>query len=196
MGSGELKRAKRTVRAKVRAARDAMLAAERADRSARIVDRALALPELRDRRVVMAFSSFGSEVDTWPLIHGLRELGLEIALPRIVDGELEARSYRPGDPLSEASFGALEPTDGRALEPAAIDAVLTPGVAFDRSGRRVGYGGGFYDRFLLRTRPDAPRIALAFDLQIVPGELPGGAFDLRVDVVVTERGVMRCRRDG
>jgi 5-formyltetrahydrofolate cyclo-ligase len=89
------------------------------------------------------------------------------------------------------SFGACEPVDGDVLDPAAIDVIVTPGVAFDRSGRRVGYGGGFYDRFFPRTRQDSVRIAIAFDVQVVDDDLPNGHFDLRVDAVVTESGVVR-----
>jgi 5-formyltetrahydrofolate cyclo-ligase len=68
-------------------------------------------------------------------------------------------------------------------------------VAFDRSGRRVGYGGGFYDRFFPRTRPDAFRAGIGFGAQIVDGELPGGDFDQRLDAVVTESETVRCRRE-
>ena len=69
-------------------------------------------------------------------------------------------------------------------------------MAFDRSGRRVGYGGGFYDRFFPRTRPDALRIGVGFDVQLVDEELPSGHFDLGLDGVVTESGVYRVRRLG
>ena len=72
--------------------------------------------------------------------------------------------------------------------------MATPAVAFDRQGRRVGYGGGFYDRFFPRTRPDAFRVGIGFGVQLVDGELPGGSFDLRVDVVVTESETVRCRQ--
>jgi 5-formyltetrahydrofolate cyclo-ligase len=192
MNSSELKRAKRAIRAEVRAARDALAAAERAQRSAAIAERALELDEMGEARVVLGFWSFGSEVDTAPLMGVLLERGRSVALPRIAGGELEPRTYVPGDPLAATSFGAFEPADGRVLDPATIDVVVTPGVAFDRMGRRVGYGGGFYDRFLPRLRPDALRLGLAFDLQIVTGVLPGGGFDLRVDAIVTESEVIRC----
>ena len=195
MNSGELKRAKRALRAEVRAVRDAVPARERARWSAEILERALALEEVRAARVVLGFWSFGSEVDTGPLLRALHERGRTVALPRILDGELDPRTYAPGDALDETSFGAMEPADGRAVDPTAIDVVVTPGVAFDRTGRRVGYGGGFYDRFLPRTRPDAFRLGVAFDLQLVAGDLPGGAFDLRVDAVATETEVLRCSRD-
>ena len=192
MNSTELKRAKRAIRAEIRAARDALAPDERARCSLLIRDRFLALPELEEVRTVMLFWSFGSEVDTAPLVGSLVERGHRAVLPRIVGGELEPRTYRPGDPVSLTSFGASEPTGGEVLEPSALDIVVTPALAFDRSGRRVGYGGGYYDRFLDRVRPESRRIGLAFDLQLMEGELPVGHFDLPVDVIVTGSEVVRC----
>ena len=187
MNSGELKRAKREVRRRILATRDAMSEPDREAESAAIVARFLQLPQARRSAVIMVFWSFGSEVSTEPLIGGLHELDAIIVLPAIVDGELEARRYVPGDTVEPTSFGAYEPSGGDVVAADRIDIVATPAVAFDRSGRRVGYGGGFYDRFFLRLRPDALRIGLAFDLQVLPsGEvLPAGHFDLRVDMVVT-----------
>jgi 5-formyltetrahydrofolate cyclo-ligase len=194
--SDELKRAKRAIRDHVRAERDLLPASERARASERIAERATGLAELRRAGTVMVFWSFGSEVDTAPLMAALHRDGKRVALPRIVDGDLEPRVYTPGDPVSETAFGAREPSGGLVLDPAAIDVIVTPAVAFDRSGRRVGYGGGFYDRFFLRTRRDALRVGIGFDLQLADDDLPGGHFDLRVDVVVTGSEVVRCRRDG
>jgi 5-formyltetrahydrofolate cyclo-ligase len=70
--------------------------------------------------------------------------------------------------------------------------VVTPAVAYDRMGRRVGYGGGFYDRFLPRTRPDTVRVGIGAPVQLVDEDLPAGAFDLRVHVIVTPNGIVRC----
>jgi 5-formyltetrahydrofolate cyclo-ligase len=193
MTAGELKKAKRDVRRAVLAERDALGDAERVARSTAIHDRVLDLPEVEDAATVMLFWSFGSEVSTPPLIERLHARGVRIALPRIRGSqELEVVAYEPGDPLRETSFGAREPTDGAVLDPGSIDLVVTPGVAFDPIGRRIGYGGGFYDRFLLSARSDALRVGLAFDLQVLDADLPAGAFDLGVDLIVTETRVLRC----
>jgi 5-formyltetrahydrofolate cyclo-ligase len=82
--------------------------------------------------------------------------------------------------------------EGAVVDPGSIDVVVPPGVAFDRSGRRVGYGGGFYDRFLPMTGGTVPRIALAFDLQVLDA-VPAGGSDRPVDAVVTESRVLRLR---
>jgi|SRR5436190_3988277 len=196
MRASDLKRAKRDIRRSVLAVRDALGEAERVARSAAIHERFLPLPEVRDAGVVMGFWSFGSEVATPPLLEALHARGVRLCLPRIQDGDLVAVAYEPGDPLRETSFGAREPAGGAILAPEVLERVVTPGVAFDRFGRRIGYGGGFYDRFLRRTRRGVPRIAIAFDLQVLPRELPVGNFDLSVDIIITETETIRCGPGG
>jgi 5-formyltetrahydrofolate cyclo-ligase len=190
--SSRLKRAKRALRREVLGRRDALGEAERAERSRMIAERVLGLPEIRRARTVMAFWSFGSEVETAWLVARLHAAGVRVVLPRIEGADVVAVAYEPGDAVEGTGFGAMEPSEGAAVEPEDVDAVIAPGVAFDRMGGRVGYGGGFYDRFLPRMRPGVPAIAIAFELQLVD-EVPGGGFDRRVDVLVTEDEVIRCR---
>ena len=149
--------------------RDALTPQERARLGALVTDRVLALPEVAAAGTVMAFWAFGSELPTMPLIEELTSCGVRVALPRIVDGDLEPRTWRPGEPTTTTPFGALEPADGEALDPAEVDVIVTPAVAFDRAGRRVGYGGGFYDRFFPRARSGALRVGAAFGVQLVDG---------------------------
>jgi 5-formyltetrahydrofolate cyclo-ligase len=189
MNSGALKRAKRQIRRTVLGERDSLSPGVRAEWGERIARRAVELPEVRDARAVMLFSSFGSEVPTGPLIERLRERGVVVALPRIEERELVPVAYTPGDPVRATSFGAVEPIGANGLEPASLDGVGVPGVAFDRSGGRVGYGGGYYDRFL-RGLP-AFRVGLAFGLQVIEGPLPTGRFDLVVQAIVTEEETIR-----
>lgn len=195
--SAELKRAKRDVRRTTLAARDAIEPSVRAGLATAVAHRFLALPEMAAARTVMAFWSFGSEPPTLPLIDAIHGRGIVVALPHIVDGEMQPRRYEPGDPLAETSFGALEPSEGAPIEPETIDVVATPAVAFDRRGARVGYGGGFYDRFFPRTKADCLRAGVALGVQVLPpGEfLPGGHFDLRVDLIVTDSETIRCPQD-
>ena len=158
-----------------------------------VIERALTLPEIEAARTVMGFWSFGSEVPTEPLIAALHERGVRVALPRIEEGRLAPHMYEPGDPTMPTNFGPREPLPGAELaDPTHIDVVLTPGLAFDRSCRRVGYGGGFYDRFFREAAPGAFRAGLAFALQLCDHDLPAGHADLPVHVVVTEREAVRC----
>ena len=193
MNSAELKRAKRDVRRRVIALRDALSPAERERSAALVAERFVALPEVAAAGTVMAFWSFGSELPTGPLLSALDELGVRLALPRILDGDIHARAWAAGDPMHETSFGALEPADGTPIDPAEVDVVATPAVAFDRNGHRIGYGGGYYDRFLPATRDDALIAGVALGVQLLDEPLPGGGFDRPVDVVVTESETVWCR---
>jgi len=181
---------KRDIRRSVLHERDALLEEDRRARSAAITERFMALPELGSTRTVMAFWSFGSEVDTSGLIEALHAAGKRVVLPRVDGREVAAVVYVPGDPTAATSFGAMEPTSAEIVRPTEIDVVIAPGVAFDRNGGRVGYGGGFYDRFLRTVRADTPVIGLAFAVQLVD-EVPGGERDRLVDVVVTEEELIR-----
>jgi 5-formyltetrahydrofolate cyclo-ligase len=192
--SGDLRAAKRALRRRVLERRDAMTDRDRARAGEEVVERFLALPELDSARTVMAFWSFGSEVDTRPLLERLAASGRTVVLPTIRDRALEPRTWKPGEELEETWFGASEPVGGRSVDPAAIDVVAVPGVAFDRAGGRVGYGGGFYDRFLGRLRADALRVGIAFSCQLVDEPVPAASFDVPIDAVVTEREVLRFHR--
>ena len=190
--SDRLKRAKRALRREVIARRDALPEPQRAAASLAIVDRVGALSEARDAVSVMAFWSFGSEVETAPLIERLLAEGKTVALPRIEGSDIVPVAFVAGGATTGTSFGAREPEGGRVLDPSELDLVIVPGVAFDRSGNRVGYGAGYYDRFLRRTRAGVPAVAIAFALQVVP-EVPAGRGDRRVDAILTEAEVIRCR---
>jgi 5-formyltetrahydrofolate cyclo-ligase len=195
LGSTELKRAKRSVRRTILGVRDAIPAPERARLAAAVTARFLDLQEVVAARSVMAFSSFGSEMPTVSLIDALLARGVLVLLPAIVDGDLQPRRYEPGVEMTFTSFGALEPA-GEAVAPTVVDVVCVPAVAFDRTGNRVGYGGGFYDRFLTTTRPDTLRAGVGFGIQVIDDELPSGRTDTRLDAIVTESETIRCRRDG
>jgi 5-formyltetrahydrofolate cyclo-ligase len=194
VSSADLKRAKRDVRRRVLALRDATDPAARDRAAADVTQRVLALPEIEGATTVLAFSSFRSELPMLPLIEALVARDIRVGLPVIVGTDIEAHAWKPGDPTTTTSFGAEEPAEGVLVDPSSIDVILTPAVAVDRTGRRVGYGGGFYDRFLPRTRHDARRIAVVLAEQLVDEALPAGSFDLRVDAIVTPEEVIRCAR--
>jgi 5-formyltetrahydrofolate cyclo-ligase len=190
MSSANLKRDKRRVRNAVRAERDAVPTDVREERAARVIERFLDVPEVQRARTVMLFSSFGSEVPTGSLIERLQRKGVVVALPRIEGAALVPVPYAPGDPTTTTPFGAEEPVGGTPLDPSSIDVIGVPGVAFDRRGARIGYGGGYYDRFLRGLR--AFTVGLVFGLQVLDEDLPAGRFDLPVDAIVTEEETIRA----
>jgi 5-formyltetrahydrofolate cyclo-ligase len=185
---------KQALRQRVLAARDELTAEERRSKSEAVCRRLIALPELADAAAVLAFASFRSEVDTRPLIDSCLGRGLTVALPRVTRRhEMEAFAVVDPDGDLETGYCSIpEPRDGlEPIAPALLDVVVVPGAAFDAQGERVGYGGGFYDTYLRRLRPGVPRVAAAFDLQVV-ATVPRVAHDLTVDLVVTETRVLRA----
>ncbi len=183
------------IRKAVLSARNALSVEERRMKSSAIAERFLELEAFRSARAIMAYASFGSEVETKEIIDACFVAGKEVALP-IVDrrGLLVGRIWESTE-LSPNAFGIPEPPREKSnlLDAKTIDLIIVPGVAFDRLGRRIGYGGGYYDRFLGSVRPDAAKIALAFEIQIVD-RVPVGERDSPVDVIVTESEVIDCAR--
>jgi len=187
--------AKLELRRRALAARDALPGAERARLSAQVCARAAALPELGAATTLMLYASFRSEVETTALFAWALAAGKTVCTPRILAPRLMA-AYRVADPetdLIPGSWGIPEPREGlEEVPPERMDVVVVPGAAFDAAGGRCGYGGGFYDTYLARTRPGIPWVALAFEAQLVD-ELPCEPHDLAVGAVVTEARVLRPR---
>lgn len=138
------------------------------------------------------FSSFGSEVSTAPIIEALHERGARVVLPFLEDGGMRMGVHERRDRLVPTSYGPGEPATRVAVDPASIDLIVVPGLAFDRAGNRLGYGGGHYDRFLRSLPPPTIRVGMAFAEQIVD-EVPHGPGDEAVDLVVTPDQIIACR---
>jgi 5-formyltetrahydrofolate cyclo-ligase len=155
-----------------------------------VADRLFTIPDILRARTVMLFASFGSEIPTASIVDRLDAAGVTVLLPFVADGELVAAQYRPGDPTTPSAYGPMEPAARVSVDPGLIDVVLLPGLAFDRRGRRLGYGGAHYDRYVATLRGSALRVGLAFHQQLLD-EVPAGVGDEPVDVVVTDREVIR-----
>ena len=142
-------------------------------------------------RTVHTFLSISAfrEVDTKPFIHHLETFPqIQIGAPRVNFKTKEVTHHRYcEDDLERNHWGILEPPDNSPiLEPKLFDMVLVPMIAFDRLGHRIGYGGGYYDRFLAKVRPDCLRIGLCFDLGFVESKIPAREHDILLDGVITE----------
>jgi len=193
-GSGpEVSDAKLELRRRALAARDALPGAERARLSVAVCARAAALPELDAAAAIMLFAAFRSEVDTGPLLSWALERGKTVCLPRVL-GPRRMAAYRITDPAADlvpGAWGIPEPREGLdEVPPERVDVVVVPGAAFDAGGRRCGYGGGFYDSYLPRTRPGTPWVALAFEAQVVD-EVSCELHDLACGLLVTEARTIR-----
>lgn len=143
--------------------------------------------------VVSGFIPYKSEISTVPLLNRLRRDGWQTALPVVIaPGEpLVFRIWSPGEPLVPGAWDIPVP------EPAAPevlpDVLLVPGLAFDRAGYRLGYGGGFYDRSLekLRASKTVVAIGVGYQAQMVE-EVPRAPYDAPLDYVMTEEETFRC----
>ena len=189
----QLQEEKAALRRTVLAQRDLLSAPERERRSAALTRHFLALPELRRASVVMCFVAFRSEVLTEPIIAQCLAQGKTVVAPRIM-GRHHMEAFPVTDlarDLEPSVYGLREPRpDGQPVPPTVIDLVVVPGSVFDRTGHRIGYGGGYYDAYSERLRAGAARVGLAFDLQLVD-TVPSEPHDLRLDALVTESGVLR-----
>ena len=142
---------------------------------------------------VSAYWPIRDELDPRPLLHALAESGAACALPAVVgrDRPLVFRAWRPGDTLVEARFGLHEPAGSAASLTPRI--VIAPLLAVDPAGRRLGYGGGYYDRTIraLRRGGEVVAVGIGYDVQIRPS-VPAGPGDMRVDWVVSDRRIVEC----
>lgn len=191
---------KAQIRREVLARRDALGPADRAAASAAIRERLAALPQVSGARTVLAFAAFGSEVDLDPLLEDLIARGAGVFLPFVValrPPELGIARVRDlGADLVPGRFGIREPDPARRRPARSdrLDVVIAPGVAFDPTGRRIGYGAGFYDHLIAGLRPGTPVIAAAFACQILP-RVPATSSDRNVDAIVTERATITARAE-
>jgi 5-formyltetrahydrofolate cyclo-ligase len=174
------------------AAREALAATERDAAVRAVTERLAGLPELRDARSVLAYAAMWGELDPAFAVASLRAAGARIAYPRVcAPGEMTLHWADDEAELAPGYCGIREPpADSAQASPDDFDLVLVPGVAFDESCCRLGHGGGFYDRLLLRLRPGTLVVGLAFDEQIV-GSLPREPHDALLDIVVTPTRVLR-----
>jgi len=157
------------------------------------------LAEFAAASTVLFYASFKSEVRTMPAIEQSLKMGKRVGLPLTLVSERKLQPYLITDPDCDLKSGYCsipepDPEKASALDPAEIDLVVVPGSAFDRHGGRLGYGGGFYDRFLAEQAPNAFRVALAFELQVIEGRLPLEPHDQPLDCLVTEKNTYRFAR--
>ena len=165
--------------------------------STRIVDTALSLPEIQAARTLLLYVDVRDEVRTQHALPKALASDRRIIVPSCNDsGELELFHLEDLSELETGRYGILEPRPElrerpeKCLPPDELDAVLVPGVAFDKTGGRLGHGKGYYDRLLNRVRSDCVLIGLAFECQLFES-IPMGEHDVRMDLVVTESKARR-----
>jgi 5-formyltetrahydrofolate cyclo-ligase len=188
--------ARQSIRRAALERRDGILESARAERSNRIAENARDYLTKQGHQSVHVYLSFRSEVTTEGLISTLLARGFEIAVPVIIaDGDREhlmQSRLKDISALTVGRFGIHEPEMRDLIPASALDAVCAPLAAFDLSGGRLGYGRGFYDRFLSPVRKRIEVIGLAFDTQEAE-QIPLGEHDVPLDVVITESRIIDCK---
>lgn len=183
---------KESIRVKIRALRAALNRRRLRKASARIQRAVLNLPEWSAARRVALYLALPQEVATGQLLAACWKTGKQVLVPAYRAG---TRNYhwvrlQPNDPIKKGHFSVPEPARPSYARGGA-DLVVTPGLAFDRRGGRLGHGRGYYDRLLAKkSLAQAFKVGLALERQMV-ARVPMHARDIRLDAVVTERSVYR-----
>jgi 5-formyltetrahydrofolate cyclo-ligase len=179
---------KAQLRTSVRAAARGLSERYRRTADSAIMTRLLALPDYRAAGTVFCFVSTPLEIDTRPLLEDALHSGKRLCVPLCVaNGSMELRAVQDLAQLTPGSYGILEPpADAPRVSADAVDFSVIPCVSCDRAGRRLGQGGGYYDRFLAAYRASAVLVCRELLLR---DEIPVEPHDLPIPWVLTERGL-------
>lgn len=190
---------KQQLRTKTLARRDKLTEEEQKGRSHRIAVRVLKLKQIKEAKTVFLYASYQSEVQTDALIQELLKAGKQVALPKVQGKDMVFYQIYS---LAELQWGAhniREPYgwEGTQLIPEKKDVMLLPGTVFDRTGNRIGYGGGYYDRYLaaLEEEHQPCLMGLAYSLQIRQHKLPVNEQDKPVQFIVTDKEMIDTKKE-
>lgn len=173
---------KQALRKMIREKKRAMTEAQIQEASARLAQQLYQSPLYRQATTIYGYLPYNQEVRTIPMLEQALAEGKRVAVPKVYGDEMRFLYIDDLSRVEKGYAGIPEPIDDEpiAVDPTAL--VLMPGLAFDRAGHRIGYGGGFYDKFL-SAEPEHPTLALCYGFQMLD-ELPTEEFDIPVDCVL------------
>lgn len=181
---------KSTLRSEMRANRLNLTDEEFVEKSKRIAEIILGMPQYKEAERIMAYLPLQGEVNIKHLFGPLWEAGKELYVP-VCEGQdhgvMQAALYKKKSITTITKQKVEEPVFARYIDPEDLDLLLIPGLAFDRQGHRLGYGGGYYDRFFHRLSEKAVKIGVTFELQVFD-EIPYETHDQFLDGLITEMG--------
>lgn len=189
---------KKNIRQEILSLRKLLTPEEVAKKSEQIFKRLTSLTLYADANNVMLYIDFRNEAKTDLIMAHLLENNKGAVIPISISGTRDmilSQVFDPKKELERSSYGILEPKPEyiRKVNPEQLDLVIVPGVAFDKEGYRIGYGGGYYDTFFNKLEKSIASMAIAFDLQIVES-VPTEEYDLPVDYIITESRLIDCRK--
>lgn len=173
---------KKELRQQIRIQKRAMTEAQIEEKSRVLAEKFRACPQYAAAKTIYGYLPYNQEVRTVPMLRQALLDGKQVAVPKVFGDDMKFILLPDLDAVAKGYAGIPEPiADGpEADDPHAL--VLMPGLVFDPRGHRIGYGGGFYDKFLSRE-PKHPTVALCYDFQVLP-ELETEEFDIPVDLVL------------
>jgi 5-formyltetrahydrofolate cyclo-ligase len=186
------------LRKRILRTRDRLSELDRGEKSFSVMNNFLSLPEMRQWTTLFMYVNFRSEVETLELIKRCLRQGIRVAVPLVDASAVRMIPLLIEDPdkdLAPGYYDIPEPDPQKSLrvEPSEIDAAVIPGSVFDIHGGRLGYGGGYYDRFLVNDAPQARRVGFAFELQLVD-KVELEPHDQPLDILITEKRIVNISR--
>ncbi len=159
-------------------------------RSNRIAKKLFSQPFYEQAECIYLYVSYNQEIDTLGIIEHILEDMKRVAVPKVVDKNMEFHEITSLNQLSEGAFGIKEPTVNKPVsedpEWASSNLMIIPGLAFDKNGSRIGYGGGYYDRYLHKYHDRIGlKIALAYDFQVLE-HIDIESYDEKIDGIITD----------
>lgn len=201
MGKGSKAEQKKKLRSVYLEKRNRMEPEKRKEASKKIREWVFANKRFKTAKTVFVYASYKSEVETRELIQGALRQGKRVAVPKVNGEEMDFYEIQSWEELFPGYQGILEPqvSGKEPVMPVDSDVMLLPGAVFDRRGGRIGYGGGYYDRYWNRingTYGCQPYLmALAYACQIYPGKIPTESHDKKMDCILTERRVIMPKEE-
>ena len=167
-------------------------------KSQQLINKFLGSDFYKGNNSIFIYVSYKNEVQTHDLIKKMINDNKDVYVPQPnpETKEMEAVLIRKFNDLTEGSYGILEPIESSSrIEPSLLDLIIVPGLVFSLKGYRIGYGGGFYDRFLSRTNQnDCPPWKLGFAYnEFIIDKVPNNQYDLPVDFIISENKIIKCR---
>ena len=170
---------------------------EAEEKSIAIREKLYLMPQFKKSKNILTYVSFNNEVDTMEIIKDLLiKKEKNVLVPYVDKGKLiQISKINSFDELEPKTFGILEPREDeiKKFDAKKLDLVIVPGVVFDENGHRIGYGYGYYDRFLQKLSNNTVKIGLAFELQLIE-KIPKEGHDIPVDFVITEKRIVKCKK--
>lgn len=187
---------KKNLRKRLLKKRDDIQPGEKKRKEAAIRKRLYASADFKRAKSILFYASFRSEADTTACILHAMKLNKNVLLPRVKRKKRELRIFRINDisGLESGYMGIHEPKINKIHEKDIddVDIVIVPGAGFDIKGNRLGYGEGYYDKLLSRSKKNTGTIALAFEEQIAE-KIPAEPHDIKVDIIITDKRLIKCK---